>query len=206
MYHIWGINGKLKTLFRAKIGVLQVESWDTSSSSNEVPGSPGCVPTRVPLGDPQREGRVCVANFDNAASVHVYAETVLAIPCAAKFIPNVGKAFLQQRNEMHIVEANQLAKLLRARYVGHVGLAFRPLIIIVLLKPGILSQQTFQNGGRHLGFVIEPPLYAGTILLRQWGFFAAFRLDYNCHQAVGRFVRTDRTIGAIAALIAHPTG
>jgi hypothetical protein len=58
-------------------------------------GHPVASPARVPLGDPQREGRVRVANFDNAASVHEYAETVLAIPCAAKFIPNVGKAFLQ---------------------------------------------------------------------------------------------------------------
>ena len=135
-----------------------------------------------------------------------YAKTVLAIPCAAKFIPDVGKTVLQQRNEMHIVKANQLAKVLRGRYVGHVGFAFRPLITIVSLKPGILGQQTFQNGGCHLGYVIEPPLYAGTILLRQWGFFTAFRLDYNCHQAVGRFVRADRTIGAVASLIADPTG
>jgi hypothetical protein len=36
-----------------------------------------------------------------------------------------------------------------------------------LLKPGILSQQTFQNGGCHLGFMVEQPLYVGTLLRRQ---------------------------------------
>jgi hypothetical protein len=97
----------------------------------------------VPLSDPQRDGCVCAANFDNAASMHKHAETVLAIPCASKFIPDVWKTFLQQLMDMHIVKANQSAKVLLGRYVGHVLFAFRPLITIVSLKPGILSQKTF---------------------------------------------------------------
>jgi hypothetical protein len=76
----------MKTLQVESCGILRVHP-------NEVPGSPSCVPARVPLGDPQREGRVCAANFDNAVSMHEYAETMLTIPCAAKFISNVGKAF-----------------------------------------------------------------------------------------------------------------
>src|SRR5580700_2276479 len=66
----------------------------------------------VPPGDPQIEGRVRAANFENARSVQKYAKSVLAVPRAAKFIPEVRKAVLQQRNEVHVVKANQLAKAL----------------------------------------------------------------------------------------------
>jgi hypothetical protein len=63
---------------------------------------------RIPLGYPQREGRLCAANFDNARSVHEDAKAVLAIPYASKFKADVGDAILQQLMDMHLVQADQL--------------------------------------------------------------------------------------------------
>src|ERR1700750_2643252 len=120
--------------------------------------------------------------------MHKHAKAVLIIPNATKFVPKVWKTILHQRNEVHVVQTDQMAKLLLGRDVGHVCFTLFALVTVEFLKLGIFCQKSFQYSGCYFSFMIKQPLDGGPLFVCQGRFVSTLRITYDRDDPIRRVI------------------